>query len=43
MQSHAPPISSLVMLKNIEKIAREVRFFSILLEFSDQVLGFQKV
>jgi hypothetical protein len=32
MQSLAPPISSLAMLQNIEKIAREVQFFSSLLE-----------
>jgi hypothetical protein len=31
MQSLAPPISSLAMLQNIEKIAREVQFFSSLL------------
>jgi hypothetical protein len=32
MQSLAPPISSLAMLQNIEKIAREVQLFSSLLE-----------
>jgi hypothetical protein len=41
MQSLAPPISSLAMLQNIEKIAREVQFFSSLLGIS--IAGFVQV